>query len=126
MLPEGDQACDPHHHGSGPLKANELIIVDIFPRVEASGYHGDMTRTFLKGKPSKEQIQLVDAVKKAQDKALGQIKTGVTGHEVHQSVQGVFNEIGYKTEKDENGYKGFFHGTGHGLGLMFMKLLESV
>ena len=29
----GDQACDPHERGHGPLKANSLIILDIFPRV---------------------------------------------------------------------------------------------
>jgi Xaa-Pro aminopeptidase len=31
----GDQACDPHERGSGPLRPHELIIVDIFPRVTA-------------------------------------------------------------------------------------------
>ncbi|HEY5078393.1 MAG TPA: M24 family metallopeptidase, partial [Opitutaceae bacterium] len=45
----GDQACDPHNRGSGPLRANELIIVDVFPRVSATGFNGDMTRTFLRG-----------------------------------------------------------------------------
>ncbi len=43
----GNQACDPHQVGAGPLKANELIIIDIFPRCKKSGYYGDMTRTFL-------------------------------------------------------------------------------
>src|SRR5579863_4738399 len=33
----GDQACDPHNRGSGPVRPNELIIVDVFPRVSASG-----------------------------------------------------------------------------------------
>lgn len=113
----GNQACDPHHHGSGPLKANELIIIDIFPRVESSGYHGDMTRTYLKGRPNKEQIDLVSAVKKAHEVGLNKICAGITGDEIHRSVQNVFDELGYKTERDENGYKGFFHGTGHGLGL---------
>ena len=28
----GEQACDPHERGHGPLKANSLIILDIFPR----------------------------------------------------------------------------------------------
>ena len=45
----GDQACDPHCVGSGQLRANELIIVDVFPRIDATGYYGDMTRTFLRG-----------------------------------------------------------------------------
>ena len=45
----GDQGCDPHCRGSGTLRPNELVIVDVFPRVKSSGYHGDMTRTLLKG-----------------------------------------------------------------------------
>src|SRR6266478_404576 len=28
----GDQACDPHERGYGPLRANSLIILDVFPR----------------------------------------------------------------------------------------------
>src|SRR5207237_7382265 len=39
----GDQAVDPHERGSGPLFANSLIILDIFPRDPKSGYWGDMT-----------------------------------------------------------------------------------
>ncbi len=33
----GDQACDPHERGHGPLFANQLIILDIFPRHARSG-----------------------------------------------------------------------------------------
>lgn len=113
----GDQACDPHCVGSGPLRANELIIVDVFPRVSKTGYHGDMTRTFLKGKASEAQKELVASVFAAQQKAIKAIKTGVNGKDVHGKVLATFAELGYQTSRDENGAKGFFHGTGHGLGL---------
>ena len=43
----GDQACDPHERGYGPLYADSLIILDIFPRDAKSGYFGDMTRTVV-------------------------------------------------------------------------------
>lgn len=113
----GDQACDPHCIGSGPLRPNELIIVDVFPRLMASGYHGDMTRTFLKGKASEEQRRLVAAVKAAQGAALGRVKAGVSGAEVHNEVVSYFKREGYETKREGDVYKGFFHGTGHGLGL---------
>lgn len=113
----GDQACDPHCIGSGPLRANELIIVDVFPRLLASGYHGDMTRTFLKGKATDAQKKLVSAVKEAQKAALGKIKMGVSGAAVHGAVVSYFEQEGYKTTREGNEYQGFFHGTGHGLGL---------
>lgn len=113
----GDQACDPHCVGSGPLRAHELIIVDVFPRVSKTGYHGDMTRTFLKGKASDAQKALVGGVFEAQQKAIKAIKTGVNGRDVHGGVLETFAKLGYETTRDENGAKGFFHGTGHGLGL---------
>jgi Xaa-Pro aminopeptidase len=113
----GDQACDPHERGSGPLRPHELIIIDIFPRVTATGYHGDMTRTFLRGRPGEAQRALVAAVRDAQKAALRSIRTGVNGREVHGAVVAVFNERGFETKHTADGAVGFFHGTGHGLGL---------
>jgi Xaa-Pro aminopeptidase len=113
----GDQACDPHNRGSGPLRAHELIIVDVFPRVAATGFHGDMTRTFLKGRASDAQRAIVAAVRAAQQKALGAIRAGVNGKDVHRQVGEVFVARGFETKRTPAGYVGFFHGTGHGLGL---------
>lgn len=113
----GDQGCDPHHRGHGPLRPHELIIVDVFPRVTASGFYGDMTRTFLKGQASDAQRALVATVREAQLTALKTIKAGVNGKKVHQAVMAVFTRAGYETKRTDQGSVGFFHGTGHGLGL---------
>lgn len=113
----GDQACDPHERGSGPLRPDELIIVDVFPRVAATGFHGDMTRTFLRGTASDAQRALVAAVRAAQLAALGKIRAGITGRSVHEAVVAAFSARGYETKHTEKGSTGFFHGTGHGLGL---------
>jgi Xaa-Pro aminopeptidase len=113
----GDQACDPHNTGSGPLRPHELIIIDIFPRVEKSGYFGDMTRTYLKGRPREVQRRMVETVFAAQRAAIRLMRAGNDGKQVHAAVQGVFDEAGYKTTHGKNGSTGFFHGTGHGLGL---------
>jgi Xaa-Pro aminopeptidase len=113
----GDQACDPHERGFGPLRPNELIIIDIFPRVSATGYHGDMTRTFLRGRASDAQRRLVAAVREAQLLALKTIRTGVDGRAVHQQVVESFERAGFETRRTASGSVGFFHGTGHGLGL---------
>lgn len=113
----GDQACDPHCIGSGPLRPNELIIVDVFPRLLSSGYHGDMTRTFLKGRATDAQKKLVLTVQKAQKLALDTIKAGVSGADVHNVVVSCFNSNSYETKRVGDIYQGFFHGTGHGLGL---------
>lgn len=113
----GDQACDPHERGSGPLRPNELIVIDIFPRVAATGFHGDMTRTFLRGRASEAQRKLVAAVRAAQLAALKTIRAGVNGREVHRRCVDVFSARGFETRHSAKGSVGFFHGTGHGLGL---------
>jgi Xaa-Pro aminopeptidase len=113
----GDQACDPHARGTGALRPHELIIVDVFPRVNKTGYHGDMTRTFLKGRANDAQRGLVAAVRSAQKLALRHVRTGVSGRDVHGQVVAHFESLGYKTGHGAAGSTGFFHGTGHGLGL---------
>jgi Xaa-Pro aminopeptidase len=118
----GDQACDPHERGHGPLHAHELIIVDIFPRVIATGYFGDMTRTYLKGRASETQRKLYATVHTAQQAALGAIRAEVDGRSVHQKVVDTFASAGYQTRHGKNGSVGFFHGTGHGLGLAVHEL----
>jgi Xaa-Pro aminopeptidase len=113
----GDQACDPHERGSGPLRPHDLIIVDIFPRVTRTGFHGDMTRTFLRGRASDAQQALVAAVRAAQLAALKAVRTGANGRDVHGRCVAVFAERGYETKHGAKHSVGFFHGTGHGLGL---------
>ena len=113
----GKQGCDPHEGGHGPLKPNELIIVDVFPRVQATGYHGDMTRTFLKGRANDAQRALVGAVRDAQLAALAKVKAGVSGATVHAAATQLFDDRGFLTERRGQGFVGFIHSTGHGLGL---------
>ena len=113
----GDQACDPHERGSGPLLANSLIILDIFPRDAKSGYFGDLTRTVVRGRASEAQRKLWDTVKAGQTLALKRIKAGVDGMGIHKAIQDLFEKRGYSTGVRQRRRVGFFHGTGHGLGL---------
>ena len=113
----GEQACDPHERGHGPLKADSLIILDLFPRDARSGYFGDMTRTVVRGKASEAQRKLWNTVLEGQQLALRSMKPGVDGKQVHEAVQRLFTERGYPTGQRKGRWTGFFHGTGHGLGL---------
>jgi Xaa-Pro aminopeptidase len=113
----GDQACDPHERGSGPLSANSLIILDVFPRDAKTGYFGDITRTVVRGKAREAQRQLWETVKAGQALALKRIKAGVDGMSIHKAIQDFFTKRGYRTEVRKGRQVGFFHGTGHGLGL---------
>src|SRR3954454_10747644 len=113
----GDQACDPHERGSGPLRANSLIILDIFPRDAKSGYFGDMTRTVVRGRASDEQRRLWETVREGQELALRKMKPGGDGLNLHNEVKQLFTDRGFPTEVRDGRQVGFFHGTGHGLGL---------
>jgi len=113
----GAQACNPHEAGRGAVEPNSLIVVDIFPRLRESGYYGDMTRTFLKGEPSSAQERLVKTVLKAQKLALSKVKAGADGSAIHKSVERFFEKSGYFTEFKRGAWNGFFHSTGHGVGL---------
>ncbi len=113
----GDQACDPHERGFGPLRANSLIILDIFPRAAKTGYFGDMTRTVVRGRASEAQKKLWQTVLEGQELALRKMKPGVDGLDLHNEVKRFFTERGFPTEVRDGRQVGFFHGTGHGLGL---------
>jgi len=113
----GRQACDPHESGHGPLRANEPIIIDIFPRSQRTGYFGDITRTVVRGRASEGVRRLYDTVRRAQELAFGKIRAGANGAQVHRAVQEFFEREGYKTRRRDDHIEGFFHGTGHGLGL---------
>jgi len=113
----GDQACDPHERGYGPLFADSLIILDVFPRDAKTGYFGDMTRTVVRGRASDEQRKLWETVKAGQALALKRIKAGVDGMTIHKAIQEFFKKRGFPTEVRKGKNVGFFHGTGHGIGL---------
>jgi Xaa-Pro aminopeptidase len=45
------------------------------------------------------------------------MKPHASGKKIHEAVQQFFIQQGYPTEQKEGHWSGFFHGTGHGLGL---------
>jgi Xaa-Pro aminopeptidase len=113
----GKQACDPHERGHGPLRANEPIIIDIFPRSQKTGYFGDITRTVVRGRANEAVKKLYDTVWRGQKIGFEKIRAKVATAEVHKAMQNFFVQQGYKTGRRDGRMEGFFHGTGHGLGL---------
>jgi Xaa-Pro aminopeptidase len=113
----GEQACDPHNEGSGPLPAHRSIIFDVFPRSATTRYFADMSRTVVRGTPSPELVKLYQTVKDAQEEAITKIKDGADGMKIHQGICARFEKAGYKTGMVNGRMQGYFHGTGHGVGL---------
>lgn len=117
IIAGGEQACDPHCVGSGPLRPHQAIIVDCFPRSAKTRFFGDATRTFCKGKASPELKRQYEAVQFAQEMAIRKIRAGLNGKTIHRSIQKYFARAGFPTKIIDGKKQGFIHGTGHGIGL---------
>jgi Xaa-Pro aminopeptidase len=117
IIAGGVQACDPHNEGSGPLKANEPIVMDVFPRNSTTRYFADMSRTVMKGTARPEMKRLYDIVLAAQEEAIASVRDGADGQKIHARVLERFEQAGYKTGLINGRMQGFFHGTGHGVGI---------
>ncbi len=113
----GDQAVDPHEEGHGPIRAHTPIIIDIFPRSEKTGYFGDLTRTVVRGKASFALHELYAIVHEGVRLGHRLVRDGVEGLDVHEEIQALFARQGYRTGVQKGRMQGFFHGTGHGVGL---------
>ncbi len=113
----GRLAADPHDRGHGPLRAGQTIVLDIFPQHKQHGYWGDITRTVVKGPARPELRALYEAVLKAQKGALALVKPGMRADRIHDRVKACFQDAGFFTGDRAGIPVGFFHGTGHGVGL---------
>jgi Xaa-Pro aminopeptidase len=113
----GRQAADPHERGHGPLRSGEPIVLDIFPRHEASGYWGDLTRTVARGRVGDHLRRMYEAVATAQKTAISLVAPRVSCRTIHRAVQKTFEKHGFSTTLEHRTPEGFIHGTGHGIGL---------
>lgn len=112
---------DCHHRGAGPLRSGEPIIVDIFPTINATHYHGDCTRTVVHGDIPDAVAAMHAAVVKAKDAAQAATRPGATGEDVHRATIGVIQRHGFSVglpgPDEDASFTSMVHGTGHGIGL---------
>jgi Xaa-Pro aminopeptidase len=113
----GDQAVDPHEEGHGPIRAHSPIVMDIFPRSERTGYFGDLTRTVVRGRASERLKEVYALVAEGVRLGHRRLRPGAQGRDIHREIQSLFEARGYRTGPRGGRMQGFFHGTGHGLGL---------
>jgi len=116
----GPKSSMPHYTGepNDKLKANQPIIMDIFPLSLRKRYGTDMTRTVVKGKAPKEIKKMFDAVLEARNACLDALHAGVLGSDIFNLSCDVLEKAGYETTRGgKQIVKGFTHGLGHGVGL---------
>jgi Xaa-Pro aminopeptidase len=113
----GDQAVDPHGVGHGPIRAHVPVVIDVFPRSARTGYFGDLSRTVVRGRAPERLKEVYGVVSEAVELAFSRLREGASGQAIHQEIHELFVRRGYPTGVRAGRRQGFFHGTGHGLGL---------
>jgi len=121
IVSHGAQTAVGHDGGSGPIASDDIVLFDLFPRDRESACFSDFTRTFSVGPPSEELKEFHRLAKQALELAIAAVRPGVKGSDIHRQVCDFFHEYGYKTqlhkEEGEVLQDGYFHATGHGVGL---------
>lgn len=102
-------AALPHHRPAPrPLAEGDTLIIDVGALVD--GYHSDMTRTFVIGEPTQEQLDAYALVLESQRAGLDAVGPGVPARHVDAACRSVIERAGRGDW--------FSHGTGHGVGLL--------
>jgi Xaa-Pro aminopeptidase len=121
IVAPGAQGAKGHDMGSGPIRPNSPLVVDIFPRDNSSAVYTDMTRTFVVGEVPDDVREWHRLCKEALDRASAEIRAGVEARSVFDGTCEIFEAAGEPTQRTkrpgETLSDGFFHGLGHGVGL---------
>ncbi len=109
IVASGPNAARPHHEpGDRRLAAGDSIIVDMGAKFD--NYCSDLTRSFFLGdQPSSQFSEIYETVLNAQENALNNMKSGLSGAEIDSLSRTIIEDAGYGAE--------FGHGLGHGVGI---------
>ena len=101
-------AARPHHRPTNSMiDDGHTVIIDVGALV--SGYHSDMTRTYLLGEVDPVLQTMLDVVTEAQSCGVAAVRAGELPSEIDRICRAFITEAGFGPE--------FVHGTGHGVGL---------
>jgi Xaa-Pro aminopeptidase len=121
IVAPGPQGAVGHDMGSGPIPPHTPVVVDIWPRDNASAVYTDMTRTFVRGDVADDVREWHRLVKDALDRATAETKPGIEGRVLFDGTCEIFEVAGEVTPRTKTPGEpltdGFIHGLGHGVGL---------
>jgi Xaa-Pro aminopeptidase len=121
IVSHGPQTAVGHDMGSGPIGADDVVLLDLFPVDLESACYADLTRTFVVGDMPGELRQWHALCREALDLAVAEVRPGANGGAIHRLVSEFFAERGFSTQltkpEGEVLRDGFYHGLGHGVGL---------
>jgi len=108
IIASGPNSCYPHAKVTGrKIRANESVLIDM--GIDVEGYKSDLTRMFFLGKISALIRHVDDVVSEAQQRAIAQIRAGISSAEIDQEARNYLAK--HKLAKY------FGHALGHGVGL---------
>ncbi|MGH3943057.1 MAG: M24 family metallopeptidase [Pseudonocardiaceae bacterium] len=108
IVATGANSAVPHHRPTdAQLRRGDLVKMDFGALID--GYHSDMTRTMVLGKPAEWQRELYDLVASAQAAGRAALRAGAEVRDVDSAARDVIVHAGRGAD--------FVHGLGHGVGL---------
>ncbi|MBR6701187.1 MAG: aminopeptidase P family protein [Firmicutes bacterium] len=108
IVVSGSRSSLPHGMPSDKkIEQGDFITLDYGCKI--GGYCSDMTRNLLLGEPTKEQEDVYNIVKEAQQKSLEAVFTGKSVVDIDMTARDIIKYYGYGEY--------FGHGLGHGVGL---------
>jgi Xaa-Pro aminopeptidase len=121
IVSHGAQSAIGHHPGTGQIEAGEPVVIDLWPRDNDSACCADMTRTYVVGDVPDELAEWHRLCKEALDRAVHDLRPGVTAKSVYDRSCDLFESAGHPTQRTKRDGRsleeGFFHSLGHGVGL---------
>ncbi len=107
IVAAGERSAFPHARPTNnKIKSGELLKLDFGCIVD--GMRSDMTRTIAIGEVSPECRKIYNIVKEAQQRALDNVRAGISGKELDAVARDFIKGEGYGNN--------FGHGLGHGIG----------
>lgn len=108
VVGSGPNGANPHHEiGPRVIQEGDMVVLD-FGGLK-HGYGSDTTRTVHVGDPSKQERDVHEIVRRAQQAGFDAVQPGVECQEIDRAPRAVITEAGYGDF--------FIHRTGHGIGL---------
>ena len=102
-------AALPHHQPQHlRIEVGHTVVIDVGAMFD--GYHSDMTRTFVNGRASAQQMELYELVLAAQRAGIAAVRPGLSTQQLDAVCRDTITDAGYG--------EWFSHGTGHGVGLL--------
>jgi Xaa-Pro aminopeptidase len=108
IVATGPNSAIPHHRPAGrELATGDFVKLDF--GAEYGGYHSDMTRTFVLGRPADWQREIYELVDTAQAAGRAALRIGAEVRSIDAAARDVIAAAGRAEQ--------FGHGLGHGVGL---------